>query len=340
MRLVGNHVQRFGRGQFADDGLVQAQLQHVADLRAFRDRPHLAREWRTVRHSLHPAVLWILGKHWIGQNILAYWRCACLQVFHLSAARLEPVEKGQRCRLTRLGDVLGNATEPVPEHRRWFAIGRTGSHSRIELADHRRLVGVVHLRPGSDHQHGVRGLAGCQVLNDLRLGQPAGLWMPGLLGHSDIEIECCLRFRAVDGDGEVALSLVAEQAAIETVQVRPPVIGNVVGRAACTALHDAVDLGRVMQFLGVGQQFVPGFRHLELVLLVQVGAVHQQGNIAIDRHRHQFAGRVVYLGGLVPEHRVVVTYHLRIELETRLDVVQRREKAAMVELLIVQAVHD
>jgi MFS family permease len=111
-------------------------------------------------------------------------------------------------------------------------------------------------------------------------------------------------------------------------------------RTACTALHDAVDARRIVQFLRVFEQLVPGFGNLQFVFLVEVGAIQQQRNIAVDRHRHELAARVVRFGGCVPIDRIVVADHLRIEAEGRIDVVDRCQEAAMVHFLVVEAVHD
>ena len=78
-----------------------------------------------------------------------------------------------------------------------------------------------------------------------------------------------------------------------------------------------------------------------MVLRVQVGAVVQHGNVGIDRHGHQDAAVALTTVGLrVPEHRVVEGENLRVQLEAGVDLGQRFQEPAGVELNEVLHLED
>jgi hypothetical protein len=74
------------------------------------------------------------------------------------------------------------------------------------------------------------------------------------------------------------------------------------------------------------------------MLLVKVGPVNSSWML-LPSDAVQRPGRAVGLGLCIPVRGVVVRQHLRVELERRVDIAQRREEAAVIELGQPRRIH-
>ena len=110
-----------------------------------------------------------------------------------------------------------------------------------------------------------------------------------------------------------------------------PVVADAV---ALLAAHDeAVHPRRVVELGAGGEHLGPGLRRRDAGLLEQVGAVIQELHVAEHRVRHQLAAvRRAPALLRVPVAGVAVAQYLLRQVERRVDLLERREEAALVEL--------
>ena len=264
---------------------------------------------------------------------------AGLRRLQLGVLGLEPAQELDRRALAVIRHVAGDAGEPVSEAGRGRQSRLRGRRREFDLVDDGRFVGIVHLRPGGDHHHDVRGMAGHHRLDHLGLVGGGGLGVADGAREPDVVVERRASLGRVQRHRIVAGRLILEDAAAEPVEVGVEVVGDGMGTARA-ALDDAVharglvELGRIRLELG------EGLRRRKPGLLVEVAAVVEQRDQRRDRQRHQLAvGRHRLLLGVVVDG-VAERVDLGIELEAGVDVGDRIEEAAGIHLGEPAGVHD